>query len=345
MQNQESEGRLSFPQREEWHAYWLSLLGEPDYSLKAYREAGLKNAEKYGELICDAPEDGFEVVSWFLPVGPQEKQKVILLRPKGDRRKQLEQDGKLPCAVIPFYQPETSAGLELDSQHEGLRRETNETEALRHRQYGLDLVRQGYLVICAEAYPFNMVPQLPENVDPFSRWPIAADYLNARYPKWTGLGKLVHDTQCAITFLLQQPDADASRLAIMGHSLGGKMAFYTGCLDERIQAVVASDFGLLWDSTNWQDTWYLGDKRPSSESEWTHEKLLALLAPRGFFLIAGETDHEASWKLLDPIRPLFSGPGLPPDNLAWYHHGTGHRPPPESLAAAYTWLKQNLGAR
>lgn len=334
--------RHPWPQREEWEQRWLGLLGEPGYALEEYRRAGLKGGEKVAETACEAPGDGFEVESWRLAVGPRERQKIVLLRPTGEARKRLAIDGKLPCAVVPFYEPETSAGLELDSDRVGLSRVRVETEKLKLRQYGVDLVRQGYLVICTEAYPFNMVPPEAapkESEDGFARWRAAAACLRERYPSWTGLGKLVHDTRCAITFLLQQADADASRLAIMGHSLGGKIAFYTGCLDERVKAIVASDFGLPWASTNWDDAWYLGTKRPAPESDLTHDKLLALLSPGAFFLIAGETDAEESLQIVERARPCFPA-SLPEDQLAWFNHATGHSPTREALDAAYRWLEQ-----
>ena len=38
------------------------------------------------------------------------------------------------------------------------------------------------------------------------------------------------------------------------------MAFYTGCLDERFKVILASDFGIGWDQTNWKDLWYWGSR-------------------------------------------------------------------------------------
>lgn len=335
------DGRAALRQR------WLDLLGEPSCSLAEFRPV----AEKVAEISCDAPEDGFEVHSYRLSTGPAEWQKVLLLRPTGPQRKAKARDGKLPCVVVPFYEPETSAGLELHSEEHGLQRVKEETAKLKLRQYGLDLVRQGYLVLCAEAYPFNLVPApAPDASDPgdgFSRWRAAAARLKELYPTWTGLGKLVHDTRCAIDLLLQQPDADGSRLAVMGHSLGGKMAFYTGCLDDRVAAVVASDFGLPWASTNWDDAWYLGARRPGAESDLTHDKLLALLAPGAFFLIAGETDTEASWQMVEAARPCYDaacGPEGSGERLEWVNHATGHSPTLESLDIAYRWLDRQLSA-
>lgn len=341
-----SESSDRYPQREAWLQRWLTLLGDPGYPTEEYRAAGVKAAEKIAETVCDAPDDGFEVRSYRLEVGPGERQKIILLRPTGENLKKKAIDGKLPCVVVPFYHPETPAGLEPDSERRGLIRVTEESLREKRRQFGVDLARRGYLVVCTEAYPFNMAPPQPgEEQDGFARWRAAAACLKERYPAWTGLGKLVHDARCAITFLLQQPDADSSRLAIMGHSLGGKIAFYTGCLDERVKAVIASDFGLPWASTNWDDAWYLGEKRPSAESDLTHDKLLGLLSPGAFFLIAGETDNEESWAIVNKARPYFAA--APEDNqrdldgggrLAWFNHATGHSPTLESLSAAYEWL-------
>ena len=67
---------------------------------------------------------------------------------------------------------------------------------------------------------------------------------------------MVSDTTLLIDAVAFDFRVDNTCIGIMGHSLGGKMAFYTGCLDERVRVIVASDFGIGWEQTNWSDIWY-----------------------------------------------------------------------------------------
>jgi len=241
-----------------------------------------------------------------------------------------------PCAIVPFYHPEQSAGLVRDEESGTLRLNTDCAWATEARQIGRHLARLGFVVACVEAFPFNTVPD-PGGSEPFAWWRSAADALLAAHPAWTGLGKLVHDTSRALDLLLGQPGVDYTRVLAMGHSLGGKMAFYTGALDARVSCVIGSDFGLPWRSTNWDAPWYLGARIPSGDEGMAHHELLALLAPRPFFLLAGETDGKESWEYLDAAREVYSLYGA--SNAAGcLHHDSGHTPPVAALDVAYAWL-------
>jgi dienelactone hydrolase len=48
----------------------------------------------------------------------------------------------------------------------------------------------------------------------------------------------------ALTFLEQQPEVDANRLGVYGHSMGGKISVLTAGTDERVKAVVPSCGGI-----------------------------------------------------------------------------------------------------
>jgi hypothetical protein len=127
----------------------------------------------------------------------------------------------------------------------------------------------------------------------------------------------------------------------MGHSLGGKMAFYTGALDERIKAIVASDFGIGWRFTNWDDPWYLGRQIHSEGFRLAHHQLLALHAPRSFFLIGGQFDHRASWQYLLEAQKVYRLYGRE-DAIGFFDHHSGHSPTQESLLIAYRWLAEQF---
>ncbi len=308
---------------------WRRLLGEP--ALPQSTWAG--PAEKVGEL--ELPD--FTVTTYLQPSGPGGlRQRVAILHPRHPA------GSPAPCAVLPFYQAERLVGLELgafEGEARLLADPKPQDEVLR---FGEHLARLGLVVACVEAFPYNLVGT-PEG-DPFSRWPQGAAKLLAENPGWSGIGKLVADTSLALDLLLSQPGVDASRVLSMGHSLGGKMAFYTGALDARVTAVVASDFGLPWRSTNWAAAWYHGEERVArAEREgMAHHELLALLAPRPFLLLAGEADNAAAWQYLEAARPWYAKAGVP-ENLGCIDHASGHRPPLCSVDLAYGWLAEVFG--
>ncbi len=60
-----------------------------------------------------------------------------------------------------------------------------------------------------------------------------------RYPHWSLMGKMVADTRAAIDALAALDVVDASRISLMGYSLGGKVGLLTAALDPRVHALAA----------------------------------------------------------------------------------------------------------
>lgn len=60
-----------------------------------------------------------------------------------------------------------------------------------------------------------------------------------RYPKWSLMGKMVTDTRAAIDALVALDAVDASRISLMGYSLGAKVGILTAALDPRAHSVAA----------------------------------------------------------------------------------------------------------
>lgn len=305
-------------------ARWEKLLGQPSFAEADY--------DHTAKLLSEQIFPEFHLSSYAQPTGPGQSQHVLILRPA------TPVAGPRPGAVVPFYHAEKSAGVLRTADGFTLRNDAENSPEFA-RAFGLHLVRQGYTVACVEAFAFNTVAG-PDGDEGFTRWQRAADKLLAEHLHWTGLGKLKHDTSRAVDLLLEQPVIDHARILLMGHSLGGKMAFYTGCLDERVSSVIGSDFGLPWESTNWEAPWYLGKNRPDTQT-LAHHQLLALRAPRPFLLLAGQTDGEKSYPFLEAARPVYALYGAE-KNLAMHDHATGHGPPWQALQRAYAWLKERL---
>ena len=262
--------------------------------------------------------------------GPETWQRILILKP-------LRLEGRTAGVVVPFYDPDRMCGYDLRTkQRLGSERNT--------AFFGLHLVRQGYVVAAVEAYPFNLLTPDEQKASKggMGVWRDAAARLSQQEPGWTGMGKLTHDTLLAADLLAADGQVDSARLAVMGHSLGGKMAFYAGCLDPRFKAIVASDFGLAWDSSNWGDAWYFGDKLKAMRADGlSQEQLLAFYAPP-FFLIAGQYDSEATCgPLLDKARKTREITGRA-GAIEMFDHRSGHQPTWPSLKAAYAWLARRM---
>ena len=263
--------------------------------------------------------------------GVETWQRILLMVP-------LHLKGKTAGVVVPFYDPDRMCGYDLKTKAKlGPERNT--------AFFALHLVQQGYVVAAVEAYPFNLLTPAEQAASKggMGVWRDAAIKLNKQHPQWTGMGKLTYDTRLAADTLRGFEGVDSTRIAAMGHSLGGKMAFYAGCLDSRFKAVVASDFGIAWDSTNWGDAWYFGSKLKAMRADGlSHEQLLACAAPTSFFLIAGQYDSQAaSGPILDEARKVHRLYGQE-DSIEMFDHHTGHQPSWDSLKPAYLWLARKM---
>lgn len=296
---------------------WETHLGHPSFG----------DFDRTPEVIERFEAPDYQGTLYRQPTGPDTCQLVLLMEPRAVSL------SPRPGAVIPYYRPDLMAGYDLATH--------TPVEERPNVHFGRHLVQQGYVVVCPEAYPYNTVPEPPEG-GTFAWWQAAADQLKADHPEWTGMGKLTWDTRCATDLLLSQPDMDASRTVVMGHSLGGKMAFYAGALDERLKAVICSDFGIGWDFTNWSDPWYHGDRIREAGFDLAHHQLLALLAPRSFLLIVGDTDRPESWQYLQEAQQVYDLYDRR-DAVGCFYHATGHQPTDESIEASYRWLAEQLG--
>ena len=230
-----------------------------------------------------------------------------------------EDDGPKPLVIVPFYDVDSSMGLEAGG------RNFSSSPVLWYARLA---AQKGFLAVAVRWYGESYGERYDE----------AVANLAARHPGVTGLGKWVWDARRLLDYLVTLPDVDKARIGMIGHSLGGKMTMYAAAMDERIRAAVVSDPGIPLASTNYQDYWYLGDKLKVLPPGTDHHELIRLIAPRSFLLIAGEADTELSWSYLESARPAFPDPNA----LGWIHHKTGHRPTPESISQALRWMWARL---
>lgn len=202
---------------------------------------------------------------------------------------------------------------------------------------GPKLARRGFVVFCPRNY----------------LWQDAANYLDAvrqfkaRHPDTLGMHKMLYDAMRAVDVLESLPQVDASRIGCFGHSLGGKEALYLAAFDDRIRAAVGSELGMGFTFTNWDAPWYLGPEIHTEDFPLNHHQLMALIAPRPFLLLAGESggrgvaDGDRSWPYLAAAHPICRLYGEPV-RIGMYNHGEGHTVSDESFERAAEWLQTYL---
>ncbi len=126
-----------------------------------------------------------------------------------------------PCVII-FHQHDGAYGKGKE-EPVGLLRDPRQA-------FALELVKQGYVAVAADALCFSERQEISEYKT--SHMLITLNRTLA--------GKYVWDTSRLIDFLVTQSYINASRIGIMGHSLGGQMAVYCGAYDSRLKVVVSN---------------------------------------------------------------------------------------------------------
>jgi dienelactone hydrolase len=295
--------------------------------------SGYASFERRVEKLATYSFPDFDVEEYRQANWPDTFQRLMMAVPKNVK-------GRIPAVVVPFYYPEAMLGVNPktgDVNFHILSPKTNLTY-FSEITYMRDLARRGYVAVTAEAYYLTYVKKgAPESA--WKKWAYAGERLVKDHPGWTGIGKLAFDTRLLVDLVASDPRVDASRIGIIGHSLGGKMAFYAGCLDPRVKVIVASDFGIGWDQTNWGDIWYWGGKLKDVRAKGLdHSDLLSLAGGKPFCLIAGKADNEDSGIVMRRAKGYESCP----ERLKLVNHATGHRPPRSATETGYRFLDKYL---
>ncbi|WP_437192633.1 alpha/beta hydrolase family protein [Planctomicrobium sp. SH527] len=197
---------------------------------------------------------------------------------------------------------------------------------------GLRLAEAGYLVICPANFLWEEKTYLKS---------VAA--AKARNPESLGMATMLADGMRAVDVLLTQPDVDPNRIGASGHSLGAKEVLYLMAFDERVRVGVFSEGGIGLSFTNWEAPWYLGPAAKEADFPREHHELMALIAPRPFLILGGETgrgcaDGERSWPYVAVGQAVTKLYGQPARHGLLNHH-EGHLLSMESQAKVHDWLK------
>jgi dienelactone hydrolase len=234
------------------------------------------------EYLAKSQRDGFTQHKVRVETARGQMTDGYLLVPAGE--------GPFPAVFVPFYEPETSVGL----------------NANKLRDFAYQLTRRGFVTLS-----------------------IGSPGGDARKPDTAGnvlqpLSYLAYVAANCYQALASLPYVDAKRVGVVGHSYGGKWAMFASCLYDKFAAAAWSDGGVVWDekrsNVNYWEPWYLGldprVKRPKPglitpdnprtgayktlvESGHDLHELHALMAPRPFLVSGGSEDPPARWVALN----------------------------------------------
>ena len=224
--------------------------------------------------------------------------------------------GKLPVVIVPYYDVDSPAGENLGGHRSGG----------GVRAFAKLAVQRGFMAVAIRWFGEGDGEGYDEAVHHLP-------------PGLTGLGKWITEAQNLVDYLVTRPDVDSNRIGIIGHSLGGKMALYAAAFDPRLAVIVSSEPGISLSFSNYEAFWYLGKQRPPDRDQ---QELLALIAPRPFLLIAGESsDGQKSWPYLHAAQAIYPNP----QHLGMFNHRGGHTPTAQSVTHAMDWLERFFSPR
>lgn len=214
-----------------------------------------------------------------------------------------------------------------------------------NRQYGLELVKRGFVVLAPDTITAG--ERVLQNEQPFQT---AAFYKS--HPEWSAVAKMIVDHKQGISLLEELNIVDNSRIGAIGHSLGGYNSFFLAGLDSRVKAVVCScGFSLFaqdpekhrWGRREWfSHIPKISDYINEGIVPFEFTEIAALVAPTPFLLWMGQND-----RIFPQWEPAAKGVAELNSLYEWMEKGerftslignAGHDFPPEIRQISYAFL-------
>lgn len=162
-----------------------------------------------------------------------------------------------------------------------------------HYDYGVQLVRAGFVVFCPDARGFGERREASMLVDNDILGSSCQAINNMAMPLGqTVTGMLVWDLMCLIDYITRCEDCTIERLACVGLSGGGLQALWLSALDERVRCAIVSGYfygykdALLHMNRNCSCNYVPGLWQLLDMGD-----LAALIAPRRLLIESGRRDH------------------------------------------------------
>ena len=238
-----------------------------------------------------------------------------LLRPKPTAQLALQMPGVVVLHSTVDYTIRQPAGLEGPPE----------------KFFGLKLAQRGCVTFCPRCFLWQGAGDYKKKVADFQQ----------RHSKSKGMAKMLIDAMRGVDVLLTLKEVDPKRIGAVGHSLGAKEALYLAAFDERVAVTVSSEGGIGIDFSNWDAPWYLSDAVKRDDFRLSHHEVLALVAPRPFLLIGGQSaDNDRGWAYIQAVLPVYQLYFHQP--VGQFNHRQGHAVPPIAEQRIYEWFSTYL---
>jgi len=223
-------------------------------------------------------------------------------------------------------------------------------KALENREYGLEMVSRGYVVLAPDALTCG--ERIYDGFPPFNSSPFYE-----QHPEWSTVAKNLCDHRQGVDVLCSLEFVDAGRIGAIGHSFGAYNAYFLAGIDKRVKAIVSS-CGVSpftgdphpehWGIRPWPYTHlpkFDADLKADRAPFEFHE-IMALCAPTPFFVYAGQQDHIfPHWKSIGEVilelAKLYGWLGREDEFVGLIGSG-GHDFPPHIRLDAYEFLDRWL---
>ena len=169
--------------------------------------------------------------------------------------------------------------------------------------YAVELAKRGYVTFAPDAISFE-----ERNV---SKIPRRAEYfeLSKRLVKGcTLLAKVLHDISVGLDYLESREEVDKNKIGFIGHSYGGRMAFFAPALDKRIKASVSNCYSVNYESYMKRDLGVPVELCVPNITEYGDiEDVVRMVEPSSLYISAASNDKwsQDAQKIYDRARTAF----------------------------------------